>query len=66
VQRSSKIPRATANDFGATHACLQFLASPNGAELEIRRSKTAATANLGGEQDYLKHAAVLPSGRLIQ
>ena len=40
-QRSSRIQRATANDFGDAHACLQFLASRTGAELEIRRSKVA-------------------------
>jgi hypothetical protein len=35
VQRSSKIPRATANDFGEAHACLQFLASRTGVELKF-------------------------------
>jgi hypothetical protein len=34
-----------------SHACLQFSTSRIGAELEIRRSKVAAMANLSDRQD---------------
>src|SRR4029077_8311578 len=44
----------------------EFPASWIAAELEIRQPKTAATADLSGRQDHLEHAAVLPTGRLIQ
>src|SRR4029453_17885407 len=67
VQRSSKIPRATANDFGEAHAWIAVSGVLGlRAELEIRQSTIAPTADLGVGQDYLDPARVLPTGRLIQ
>src|ERR1051326_2164022 len=60
VQRSSKIPRTTANDFGRQHRCCRFVFCILAA-LEIRRPEVAAMTDQSCGEDLLEHAAVLRS-----
>ena len=65
MQRSSKISRAAANDFGKEHVCFVILASQSGRNSKFGGKKPPPQRSQR-RKDYSEHAAVLPTGRLIQ